>query len=378
MTRSFWSTLCSALLLLVVGVSSGCANDTTGPAPVPPDRLYTHLTLDQHAITLASAAPNNTVQLMATPYTATGAVIQDTSRATWTSSDTTSVQVSPTGVLTAIAPTTGVQVIASRQIGMVTYTDTAIVNVNLVTTPIPVASRVTLTPTTCLYGNPVVCNLQQYFAFIPTVFDQQGDTIANAEIRIRTITPAILLANHFLSEGASVWTSGAHVNWPTYAGGTAVLIIDATVYNTRITDTVSLPVPWPQQRLVEIVPRAQQGGILLGTFTPTEDTIGVGGIIIWQNALPGTALADVVFDEPGAAQAVDSATFLGGYGQNYGIVIPNDGGGNIYSFTPLDTATIFGNPKVIPAARARRFTVPGTYHYHSALYGTSGSVQVVP
>lgn len=378
MTRTCWSILRPGLLLLGIGVSGGCAHDTTGPAPVPPDRLYTQLTIDQHAVTLTPTAPNNTVQLTASPYAATGTVLQDTSTTIWTSSDTTSVQVSPTGLLTAIAPTMGLLVIASRQIGLITNLDTTVVNVNSIATPVPVASQITLTPTTCIFGSPEMCNLNEVFAFVPTVFDQQGDTMANVAVRIRSETPPVLIAGYLFAEAVNVdvWNSGANVNWQTFMGGTAVVVADATVYGTHVTDTIALSVPWPQQRLIAIVPRAQGQS---PAFIPSEDTIGVGGVAIWQSKLPGTTLADVVFDDSSAAQAVDSATFLSGNGLYYagGIVIPNEGGGNIRPFTPLDTAIIFGNPKVIAAARARRFTVAGTYRYHSTLYGTTGILHVV-
>jgi len=52
-------------------------------------------------------------------------------------------------------------------------------------------------------------------------------------------------------------------------------------------------------------------------------------------------------------------------------------GGNIAPFFAVHEIDAFGNPSGF-SVRARRFPVPGTYHYHSERYHTSGTILVRP
>jgi len=97
--------------------------------------------------------------------------------------------------------------------------------------------------------------------------------------------------------------------------------------------------------------------------------------VVWNNELPGLAV-DVVFDDSAAVQAADSATFLDGFCGIFQLCIPTQGGGNIRAFAPLDTGSLAGRDTL--GVRARSFPTSGTYHYHSALYGTSGIIHVLP
>src|SRR5690242_5417028 len=99
-------------IMLGVGVG-GCGHDAMSPAFDPLTQQFWAARLNHHAITMALTPPYNTLQLTVTPLTLTGAPLGTNGTVVYTSSDTT-VQVSPTGVLTAIGLTTSpTQVVAN-------------------------------------------------------------------------------------------------------------------------------------------------------------------------------------------------------------------------------------------------------------------------
>src|SRR5690348_13021390 len=87
------------VLLGLVGVL-GCGHDTTGPAPRDPTTLLWQLDVNHQAVTLATVAPYDTVQLVATPRALGGAPLAG-AVVTYRTTDATSVVVSPTGLVTA-------------------------------------------------------------------------------------------------------------------------------------------------------------------------------------------------------------------------------------------------------------------------------------
>ena len=119
---------------------------------------------------------------------------------------------------------------------------------------------------------------------------------------------------------------------------------------------------------VQVTPVGSQTPIF--TFFPATVTIRVGGIVNWFNesGADGTPVRplDVVFDDPAN---VDSAcvTFKGGF--SFCDYAPPSGVGNIPNFQ-YDSTVFFSD------ARARSFPKAGTYHYHSDIYKTTGTVIV--
>lgn len=356
---------CALISMMVygAGVCLGCASDTTGPQLQDPSHLYYAITLDRHAITLALVPPYDTLHLQATLHTAMGGVLADSDSTSWTTSDSSTVQVNSTGLLTAVAPATGVLVVARHTRGLVTNADTAVINVNDVPT-VPRLDTIVLQPNPTPFGFPYY-DLIGGIQFIPSALDTHGDTIANVAFHLTSATPAIL-APRGPSNETYVRQSTGH----------ALLIADATVYGVRKVVSFPFTVGWWHQVVVEVLPRIPAGGRTpIATFFPAEDTVAAGGAVIWRNELTGQSV-DVVFDDSNAVQAVDSATFLEGEAQAIGDVVPTQGGGNIPPFAPLDTGALKGRDTL--GVRARRFPTAGTYRYHSVLYGTSGVIHVLP
>lgn len=359
-----------SVLLCGTGVSLGCANDTTGPTPIDPEHGYWQLTLNHHAITLALTPPYNTLQLVATPSTVTGAPVTDSGAMIWTVSDSTSLHISPTGLLTAIAPTAGATLTVRHTIGRVTKTDVAVVNVNVID-QVPTFATLTLQPSSGTLLDTLLVDLGVGRRFIPSALDLQGDTIANVVFSVVSATPTVLLSP------LVPFTQGVTGFFNRISAGHALMIAEATVYGVRRVDSLPMTVGWSHYAVVGVrasVPAGRQTSI--GIFGPANDTIAVGGVVFWKNELPRQP-ADVIFDDPTAAQPVDSATVLHGLACGFErLCIPSQGGGNIAAFAPLDTGALRGLDTL--GVRARRFSAVGTYHYHSALYGTSGVIHVLP
>lgn len=376
-----WLKLLSGSVGVLLWSVLGCASDTTGPAQIPPAQLYYQLTLDQHAITLALTPPYDTVTLVATARAATGDSLPGGNTVYTVAArggfPDTNVTVSANGILRAIAPDAEVFVIARQTRGQVTLEDTALVMVNPVN-PVPRPATLTLQANPYIFGFLPSYELNGVIQFVPSVVDSQGVTLSNVAISEASATPTILV----LTEGVKTWWTGElsapFVRGPA-APGHARVVATATVYGVRLTGTLPFVVGWQRHTVVDIVPHVPAGSRTpLGVFTPLDDTIAAGGVVYWRNDLPGYDSVDVVFDDPAAAQAVDSASNLDGFAQNFsggaGWVIPQQGGGNIPPFAPVDTT--LGNDTL--GVRARSFSAVGAYPYHSVRYGTRGVIHVLP
>ena len=113
--------------------------------PPTNDRLFAALVFDHHAVALSLTGPASTIQLHALAINALGTPLTDAGQPSFSLSDTGSVTITPDGLLTATAPATGVQVIATLTDGNLTHKDTAYVNVNDVTPP-PVLANFSIQP----------------------------------------------------------------------------------------------------------------------------------------------------------------------------------------------------------------------------------------
>ena len=117
-------------LLVVVGsvVLAGCGSDNPTTAPVAANQLYWALHFNWNAVTMALAAPYDTVQLTAAAVNAAGAPLSGNDTVHYKALDS-SVTVSPTGLITAHYLTSQSKVAASLTVAGVTLTDTAYIQV---------------------------------------------------------------------------------------------------------------------------------------------------------------------------------------------------------------------------------------------------------
>src|ERR1051325_8443702 len=121
---------CFGLWASLSWILLGCGTDLSAPRPAPdPAQLYWALTLEQRAITLSTVAPYDTLRLVATARAATGDPLPIPTAVVYKSSDLKSLQVGSDGVVRAVAPGNGFQIIATLTMGNLTHADTAQVNV---------------------------------------------------------------------------------------------------------------------------------------------------------------------------------------------------------------------------------------------------------
>lgn len=388
---SLLRTLVCHLPVLSLGFSLGCQNDVTGGIIfTDPAHLYWQLTLNHHAITMALTPPYNTLRLVAMPQTATGAALIDSDRTTYAVSDT-NVSIDSTGLLTAVAPDVGVKIIASQTIGTVTHTDSAVVNINAIPTPVPVFTTFVLTPQP---GDSARSAVSWYdgplFVYdSASLLDQDGQSIPNTQI-FETSSDANILGMN--GNFGTQYCSAGICLLQQIQPGHVIISAEATVYGVRKVTTLAYTVGWTLEQNVDVLPQSVAGHATpISYFRPGDDTVAAGAIIWWDSFL-GVQPIDIVFDDSAAVQGVDSIAFdslVSGGGFVLNSI--NSTGGNIQAFHddsgfvgPYNgyltgpQGTLCFPYACAPVGRARRFPTPGTYRYHSALTEAVGVIHVLP
>ena len=391
-----WGPGFGGLLLSIVGMS-GCGHDTTGPTRVDAAKLLWQVRLNYHAVTLLNGAPYDTVQLIPALQTVTGGAVPGNAVVAYHATDPTSVVVSPMGLVTARAATSQVFVVATATVGNVTALDTVVIAVN----DTAVVGRTPVLPTRLvLQGiqNPFAAfginapappgegltedceraaggSVMRQVQIVPQVL--AGDApIPNAVIDLRSADPGIAtITNMFGLDGmiAGQCENGRY--------GPVSILGTARIYGVALQNSIRVNVIPSLSDLFTVlqhIPRAT--GQVTTYFEPATVTIAAGGVVNWyvvtRNLLRPESI-DIVFDDPsGPVLGVDTTGLSSFY--QFLFRFPYDtAGGNIAPFADPDTTP---DPTQIRRGidRARRFPVPGTYHFHSALRGATGTIIVQP
>lgn len=316
-----------------------CAPDSFTPTPDgDASRLFWGLTLDQHAITLSTVSPYDTVRLTATPRSWDGAPMTDPPPVTFTSSDPTRLAVGADGTVQATGAAAGIRVIASATIGNIRHADTATVDVTTEAQPNPLTSFSIqpVAPDSAIWGANALDD--QFFSFGAKQI-QAHDAIGNPIGGVRV---------HFASSDTMVAAidpvSGElRGNSP----GRVTIRADASTYGAKFADSVEYTITMPaaQAELLIHDPDADTTSVL-----PRSVTITAGGVVLFFNYSYDTM--GVVFDD--STKVAEDQTFC------------FCGGGNIAPFTFEDF-------------RTRSFPTPGTYTFHATFRANMvGKVIVVP
>jgi hypothetical protein len=146
--------------------------------------------------------------------------------------------------------------------------------------------------------------------------------------------------------------------------GAVTFTASATAYGISKADTLPYIIGLPL--LIEENPNLQvdSHGDSVMVFT-SPVTVGVGADVIWNN--PTNRPLDVTFDDP-TNVAQDDLLCGALTGSPYEIIACGHGNIDRWTADPGGDATF--------SIRVRQFRVPGTYHYHSTLYGTTGTIIV--
>jgi plastocyanin len=340
-------TRVGALSCVLVGMSCGSDHLATQPT-VNPDALYAALTLDRHAITLSTMAPYDTLKLTAVARNPARVPLADTATPTFTSGDAVRLSVGADGSLQALAPGTGIQVIATLQVNNVTHADTSYVDITDDPTPSPLAS---------LSIHPVPpdsakiaarSNIQKQLVARAQLTDL--DSITGLQVDFRSTDPTIAAVDRFTG-----FVTGLRV-------GRVLIIATATAYGATRADTLPFAVGLPITYNVNVAPASVPNSTPPTTFTPSEIHVGVGATVIWVWALDMRPM-DVAFDDS-TRVAEDTVDYFGSR-TGAGNIPPPDG-----CTASVPFATFFN------CMKGRAFPEAGVYTYRSALTGAVGQVIV--
>lgn len=336
--------------------AGGCAPDTNAPQQVSPDSLFWQMDLNAHAVTLALGTPFDTVQLTVTPRNVQGEMLVHLPAPTFSTSDTL-VSVTSNGLVTAraVTPAAGTRVVVHQDSREgVSYTDTVIIRVMPATSVAHVAS----------------------FAFVRAPGDsaviRPGSSVlfSNArtlQVRLLNDAGAALtgMPVYFSSSNprtAAIGRANGVVDVTDATPGPVTFYASALVYGTILRDSVAFTVGESSVGSFSSRIRYAKGDTTPQlTFVPSTTTIGVGGVVTWQNetSIP----LDVVFDDPTEASRFVVSGFFASF-------FPSDTG----NIAPFTTSSNPAPGMIVGVLRA--FLHPGTFHFHSARFGTQGTIIV--
>jgi hypothetical protein len=352
---------------------AACGSDRTGTAPVSATTVYWALSMNYHAVTMSSLAPQNTVQLTAIPVNASEAPLSGFGRVTYTVADS-AVTVDSTGLVTALYRTGGTRltrVVATLRDPEqnVTHTDTAYVRVTD-TLPHSALATFSIQP---VPGDSAKIS-RDYEANNGSVTlpvyatDSAGNTICDAS--------NCPLPVYFTSSNATVAAIGNTTGQITTGlTGYATFRATALVYGRVVSDSLVYEVGNTIFGIDNLV--TTQGLANLNSspplpppnhFEPQTLTIGVGGEVwFWPVMADTLDTVDVTFDNPNAitgSMLDNNFNFLS----------------NIVNSAFL--LTTYSDPTQQPPYNFPGtlgdvfFPTKGTFTYHSRKLGTGGTIIV--
>jgi hypothetical protein len=349
-----------------------CNGDSAGPGSASLVNQFYAMRLSQHAITLSTIPPYDTFTVSAIPVTANGDRIATNDTVVYTTNDT-SVTVDQHGkirVHTTEDVTWYAAVIATMTIGGpsgVTAADTAYVHVLKYNTAaeIPTVKKLSLQqPDSAATSQTDPYGTTMYNAFfLATAFDASDQPIPNAQVFYYT-HPNTVFTEY--SDG-SMYATGV---------GRAMLYANAVIFGTYVEDSLMVTIGYKTQKIIDV----NLVNSKISGFPPDTIFLGLGGSVVWHNALVGIAhdSMDVQFTGPAAPQPLSSdisGYYTGADGYTYYFTATADGGGDIAPFTALPSDM---DDNTGESAKGRRFTVAGTYTYHSRFFPGTGIITVVP
>lgn len=342
------SAWCMAAALALA--AAGCATDAAvAPPPLINDpNMYWALTLDHHAVTLSTVAPYDTIRLTATPRMVDGTPITGLPAPTFTSLDLERAEVSADGVVHVIESGDQIPVVATLVVGNIRHADTTFINVTTLAAP-PVLDTFSIHPDptdsakTALYTTKMIA---------PRATTADGTAITGLAVHYTVSDPTTARIDPTLGQLTPV------------RPGQVTVIASATAYGVTKADTLPYTIGHVVTAYINVTAQTNASGQTVNGFTPNQLLIGPGATVLIIN-LTGVA-TDLTFDDP--TNIVPDSTYC----QAYASLNPHlCDGGSVEAFArePDDQMGI-------TALRVRRFPVPGTYNFHSTIFGTTGTIVV--
>lgn len=317
-----------SVALLATMISCGKEQAVTSPSP-DGSKLFWSLTLDQHAVNLSTVSPYDTAHVIATPRTSDGNAYPDAPAVQYVSTDLEHVQVTADGKLLAIAPVSGVAVVATMSVGNLTHSDTAFVTVVSDSAP-PVLQSFSIhpvAPDSSVWG----ANELENYTFVGTrlvvAHDAQGNPLSGFSIYFHSSDTTIATIDRNTGE-----LSGKRP-------GQITIISSTLAYNVAKADTIPFTITMPAFMAVSIAPPGGTIGPNIIT-DPSPATIAAGGTILFIDW--NRYQVHISFTDPSIVGVDQLVCFCGS--------------GNVDAFG-ADTIDITND------WRGRSFPVAGTYTY---------------
>lgn len=346
--RAFSRAVLGSLVAVPMLVAVGCAGDAA-VAPPPAtnvDSLYWALTLDHRAVTLSTVAPYDTIRLTATPRNVRGEPLSGLPAPTFTSLDLDRAQVSADGLVHVIGTGEGVPVVATLVVGNIRHADTTMINITDTAAP-PELTSLSIHPDA---NDTAAAAAGEYQDLTARAQGADDAPITGLSVYYETLDNTVATIDR--SNGFFRPSRPGHVT----------VIATATAYGVTRADTLPVVVGYPVSGLIiNVTPQKDASGNTVNGFVPSDFTVGVGAVILFFN--PTTAATDITFDDPTNVAQDD---------RDCGFLPSLCGTGSIEAWAkdPDDQSGL-------SAIRARSFPVPGTYTYHSTIFGTTGRLVVV-
>ncbi len=341
------TTITLGSLVFAIGACGG--DRVTGLTPEAIAKEYWSLNLNYRFANLATVAPHNTIQLLATPRILDGTSYTTTLKPTFSSTNQNVLSVDSTGLVTALR--SGVeQVIASLTIGNLTHMDTIFIGVSEGVAPQVSHISVDLEPS---WTNPIARGASLPYRI--TARDAAGDPVMSGAGAPLEVVAACASSDKRVARCIGMW-SGIQYAMADRAGR-SMLTFRGYVFGTPVSDSIELTVGHPMFAMINFaqVPITAGTGI---AFSPDSVTLAPGGVFLIQNG--SAEPIDVLFDDPSVVK--ESA---GSYYYYY----PPEGSGNIIG---LPVKPEWGwDPK-----GGRRIDTPGTYRFRNPRTGATGVVVV--
>lgn len=344
-----------------------CAKDPT-PADPLSNNPYLTLRLNTRAAIMSTVAPYDTLQLIATPYDASGAVLSTRGTVTYSTTDT-AVTVSASGLVHALTTSPGAYIVAKLQdpASNITHMDTAFIVVTDQAPSSPLATFA-IQP---LPGDSTRLGVTNISFPLDTIVVGATDGHGN------DITPNLLI--QYTSSDSNVASVSPLGVVTGNRLGTVTIVATTTYYGIAKRDSVRLTITDPVLGHVMLLRQnklASDGTPVFG-FGPASLTIGAGGTVVFGFNLvsPTLGVLDVVFDDPSAVQPSPLSMTVTNASTEAGNIapIPQPSLDSLFAKC-IDVMHFEYGFYLCQAARA--FPTPGTYHYHSARYGTEGTIIV--
>jgi hypothetical protein len=370
--------------LLVIGLLGvfGCTSDNP---TVPSIRLdaetgFWNLTLNHEAVTLSLAAPQDTIQLVPTPRNSKGESLMmeglsaDSIVTTYTTLDPgdTSITVTADGLVRGRYAHDGSGVIVRTRVRNVTRADTIPVNVTA-EAPVMVAGfTLQVAPDslflTSLSGAPGTS------AVTGIAVDGQGQVIQHVAVKFASSDLALQIVPDFVgSSMAMLEQPNSLAGSGSFRGpGRIVVSAEATVYGVTVRDSTPVTLlPPSRTNLSAVFGTPHSTGTPVGYFEPVVDTMKLenGSAFVVFGSVPDNPPIDVIFDAPpGVVHAAPIVALVCREPPSTAVIT---------SFT-LDARNTAEQCQFRRSSQWLLLNGSGTYRYHSALYGTRGSIVVLP